>query len=124
MEAIMKAFRLFAAVILFWPLPLVAQSIYTADQAKNHVGERATVCGVVASAHLAASSKGQPTFLNLDKPYPSQIFTILIWGSDRAKFGNPERDYARKNICVSGAIEEYRGTPEIIARSPSQIEVK
>jgi hypothetical protein len=25
------------------------------------------------------------TFINLDKPYP--IFTIVIWGSERPKFG-------------------------------------
>lgn len=120
----MKAVRLVVAVFLLWTLPLVAENTYTADQAKSHIGERATVCGMVASAHFSARSKGSPTFLNLDKPYPNQIFTILIWGSDRPKFGNPERDYSRKNICVAGTIQEYRGTAEIIARSPSQIAVK
>jgi hypothetical protein len=120
----MKALRLVAAVILLCTLPVLAENTYTADQAKSHVGEKATVCGMVASAHFAASSKGQPTFLNLDKPYPNQIFTILIWGSDRAKFGNPERDYARKNICITGTIQEFRGSAEIIARSPDQITVK
>ncbi len=103
---------------------LVAQSTFTSDQAKSHIGEKATVCGLVASAHYAASSKGQPTFLNLDKPYPNQIFTVLIWGSDRPKFGTPERDYLRRKVCVTGMIEQFRGTAEIIARSPSQIAVK
>lgn len=56
--------------------------------------------------------------------YPNQVFTILIWGSDRGKFGNPERDYSRKNICVTGAIQEYRGAAEIVARNPSQITVR
>ena len=41
----------------------------------------------VASAHYAERSKGQPTFINLDKPYPNAPFTVLIWGSDRGKFG-------------------------------------
>jgi hypothetical protein len=31
-------------------------------------------------------------FLNLDQPYPREVFTVLIWGSDRAKFGTPEVD--------------------------------
>jgi hypothetical protein len=26
---------------------------------------------------------------NLDEPYPRETFTILIWGSDREKFGAP-----------------------------------
>jgi len=116
----MKVLRLFAAVILFSSIQLVAQT-YSAEQASSHIGEKATVCGLVASAHYAASTKGQPTFLNLDKPYPNQVFTVLIWGSDRGKFGNPEQDYANKNICVTGLIKEYRGVPEIVAYSPSQI---
>jgi hypothetical protein len=32
------------------------------------IGRQKTVCGTVASAHFAAKSKGQPTFINLDKP--------------------------------------------------------
>jgi hypothetical protein len=93
----------------------------TAREAKNHVGEIATVCGKVVSTHFAASSKGQPTFLNLDEPYPKEIFTSLIWGSDRAKFGTPESKYQDMRICVTGKISNYRGTPEIIATEPSQI---
>jgi hypothetical protein len=58
----------------------------TAAEAKDHIGDRATVCGKVASTHYAKSSKGEPTFLNLDEPYPKEVFTILIWGSDRGKF--------------------------------------
>ena len=78
--------------------------------------------GVVASAHFATRTRGNPTFLNLDKPYPSQIFTVLIWGIDRAKFGAPEALYQAKHICATGTIESYRGVPEIIAREPGQIQ--
>ena len=52
------------------------------QQAASHIGETATVCGIVASASYAVRTKGQPTFLNLDQPYPNQVFTIMIWGSD------------------------------------------
>jgi hypothetical protein len=62
------------------------------------------------STHYAAQSKSQPTFLNLDEPYPRQIFTIVIWGSDRAKFGQPEMKYQDKSVCVTGRIKEYRGS--------------
>ena len=96
----------------------------TASQAKDHVGEKATVCGVVASTHFATKSRGSPTFLNLDEPYPKQVFTILIWGSDRPKFGDPEAKYVHKQVCVTGLIKSYKGTPEIIASEPSQIQVQ
>ena len=96
----------------------------TAAQAKDHVGERATVCGKVVDGHYAGRSRGQPTFLNLDKPYPNQVFTIVIWGSDRPKFGDPERKYNGKEVCVRGRITSYRGVPETTAHDPSQIEIE
>jgi hypothetical protein len=93
----------------------------TAEDAAKHVGENATVCGVVASAHYAARSAGQPTFLNLDRSYPNQIFVAVVFGNDRTKFGEPER-LQGKQVCVTGSIQLYRGTPEIILRDPRQLE--
>lgn len=103
--------------------PAHAQKKLSATEAKDHVGETATVCGSVVSTRYAASTRGQPTFLNLDKPYPNQIFTVVIWGSDRSKFGAPENDYKGKRICVTGKITEYRNVPQIIAERPQQIHV-
>jgi len=96
----------------------------SARQAKDHVGEVRTVCGKVASTRYAPRSKGQPTFLNLDEPYPRQIFTILIWGENRAKFGAPESRYRDADVCVTGTITSYRGTPEIVATDPGQIAMR
>jgi len=110
-----------SCIILMWTALAQAQKSIQAADAKDHIGERATVCGQVASTHFAERSKGEPTFINLDKPYPNQIFTILIWGSDRAKFGDPERTYSGKHVCVTGRIASYRGVAEIIAYEPSQI---
>jgi hypothetical protein len=75
----------------------------------------------VASTRCAALAKGQPTFLNLDKPYPNQIFTVVVWGNNRSKFGTPENDYKGKRICISGKITAYAGLPEIVAEDPKQI---
>jgi len=88
------------------------------------VSERATVCGNVASTHYASSTRGSPTFLNLDAPYPHEIFAIVIWGGDRAKFDNPEVKYRGANLCATGTITSYRGVPEIAAHDPSQLEVE
>jgi hypothetical protein len=96
----------------------------TAAEAKDHVGERATVCGKVASTRYAASTRGSPTFINLDEPYPRQVFTIVIWGSDRSKFGEPEEKYRDMKVCATGKISSYRGVPEIVASEPSQIEAQ
>ncbi|HXE36313.1 MAG TPA: DNA-binding protein [Verrucomicrobiae bacterium] len=114
------------AVTLLSALSLVAlaQKRLSSAEAKEHYGENATVCGDVVSTRYAASSKGQPTFLNLDKAYPNQIFTVVIWGSNRSKFKTPEEDYKDKRICVSGRITAYDGLPEIIAEDPKQIRIE
>jgi hypothetical protein len=104
--------------------PAQAQKKLTANEAKEHFGETATVCGAVVSARYADATKGQPTFLNLDKPYPSQVFTIVIWGENRSKFGKPENDYNGKRICVPGKIKAYAGLPEIVAEDPKQLRIE
>ena len=109
-------------LLLLFALNTAAQTnTISAAEAKDHVGEVRTVCGKVASTHFAAKGKGQPTFLNLDTPYPKAVFTILIWGSNRAKFGTPETKYGDSTICVTGKITIYRGTADIIVTEPSQI---
>jgi hypothetical protein len=115
---------------LFWLLigsvlvsPIQAQKKLTASEAKEHFGETATVCGAVVSTRYADSTKGQPTFLNLDKPFPNQVFTIVIWGDNRSKFGKPENDYNGKRVCVTGKITAYAGLPEIVAEDPKQLSI-
>jgi hypothetical protein len=115
----------FAFLGLLLTLVIIPQASYGATltplQAKDHVGENTTVCGVVASATFAARTKGSPTFLNLDQPYPQHIFTALIWGSERPKFGRPEETYKGKRLCVTGTIKAFRGVPEIVVTDPSQL---
>jgi hypothetical protein len=94
------------------------------EDAINHIGQTQTVCGIVASAKYAAGRKSKPTFLNLNRPYPDQIFTVLIWGRDRPKFSEPpEEFYPGKQICVTGRIVKYRGKPQIVVEDPSQLVV-
>jgi hypothetical protein len=95
----------------------------SAIEAKSHIGENATVCGKVVSARYASSTRGSPTFLDFDAPYPKSPFTVLIWGENRAKFGAPEEKYRDKNICATGQISSFRGSPEIVVSEPSQIEM-
>ena len=113
-----------SALLVLVMQPSLAQKKLTAVETKDHVGETAIVCGNVVSTRYAASIKGQPTFLNLDKAYPNQTFTILIWGTNRSKFGTPETDYKGRRICVTGKITKYRGVSEVIADHPSQITVE
>ncbi len=72
---------------------------------------------------FATDSRGSPTFLDIGRPYPDpRRFTVVIWGENRSRFSAPpDQFYADKTICVTGAIELYRGSPQIIVSSPGQI---
>jgi hypothetical protein len=112
------------ALSVLLSIQVQAQKPLTTAEAKDHIGQSATVCGDVVSTRYAARTRGNPTFINLDKPYPYQVFTLLIWGSDRPKFGDPEEAYRSKHICVTGKISNYKGVPEIVAYESSQIKVQ
>jgi len=113
----MKTFAV-AFAVLFMSSVLQAQSL-TTDQAKAHEGENATVCGKVASERTATSSRGEPTFINLDSAYPRQVFTILGWGDDRKNVGELPR--VGSHLCVKGQITDYHRVPEIVVRSSGQL---
>ncbi len=117
-------FLFVAALLMGLTASAFAQQTITPEQAAKFIGQQKTICGTVASAHYALRSRGKPTFLNLDKPYPNQIFTAVIWGSDRGKFKEPLEALSGKEICVTGKIKSFRGRPEIIVREPTQIKVK
>ena len=91
------------------------------EDSANHVGETATVCGPVVSATYLPQAPQSPTFLDLGKPFPNQIFSAIIFGSDRPKFGTPETSMRDKSICVTGTIFLYQGKPKIILHDPKQL---
>lgn len=95
-----------------------------AQDALQYVGSRKTVCGNVESPTYARGSSGQPTFLNLDNPYPNQIFTVVIWGRNRDNFPDaPEQMFSARRICATGLIQTYRGVPQIEATDSSQVRI-
>jgi hypothetical protein len=99
------------ALCLFTSVAFSQTSTIPASEAAKHVGERGTVCGLIATKHTVENAKGKPTFVDLDHPFPGQTFTVVIWDSDKAKVGEFP---ASGNVCVTGAITLYKGVPQIV----------
>ncbi len=118
----MSPTRLLVASAVFgsWGFSTIAATLSPEDAA-GHIGETATVCGIVASAEYEANEQSQPTLLDLGKPHPNAVFTAVIYGENRAKFGTPETSLRGKRICVTGPIGDYNGKPEIVLTEPSQL---
>lgn len=101
------------------------QSNISSKNASAYINEILTVCGPVVDSRYASASKGQPTFLNFDYPYPNHTFTIVIWGQNRINFSSPpEKMYMSKNVCIDGYIDSYKGKPQIEATSEIMISVR
>jgi|GEM_PF-5663759 len=96
------------------PPPLPTPVVLKTSEAFAHVGERATVCGVVVSKQYVPEANGKPTFINLDRSFPNTTFTVVVWGNDLDQTGDlPEKG----DLCVTGTVVMYRGIPEIIVHN-------
>ena len=109
-----------SAVFGLWAFSASAANLRP-EEAASHIGETATICGIVASAEYEANEQSRPTLLDLGKPHQNAVFTAVIYGDNRAKFGAPEKSLRGKRICVTGQISDYEGKPEIVLTEPSQL---
>ena len=92
-----------------------------AFDASRHPGSIATVCGEVADGRYLGGDG--LTFLNLERAYPDQPFTIVIpIGARRGLGGRPETELRGRYVCVAGVIELHRGKPQIMVHDPGQLE--
>jgi len=87
--------------------------------AHNYYGKVVTVEGKV----VATYNSGKACFLNFHRNW-KRYFTAVIFASNLNKFKLPPEDYYNnKMVRVTGLIKEYKGKPEIIITSPSQITI-
>jgi hypothetical protein len=95
--------------------PTTAPVAITWDQAKDHVGETATVTGTVMGIH----DFGKGAVLNIGKDFPApDRFTVYIAADKRE---NMPKDMDKgKSISVTGRIKMFHNVPEIEG-DPAQI---
>jgi hypothetical protein len=108
------------------PEPAACPNAVDWSQASAYVGQHVRVIGPVVGGMFAEQSSGQPTFLDMGRTFPDAgRFTVVIWIEDRGKFPpNPETYYRGHTVCVTGTVELFRGSPQIVARSPEQLEIQ
>ena len=69
--------------------------------------KKVTVCGTVSSTKK--TRKGH-VFINLDRSFPNQIFSITIWNSNAINFSyQPNKYLVSKKICVTGKLTDNKG---------------
>jgi hypothetical protein len=99
--SIMKKF-LFNIFFVTFSITTFSQTQIKLEDAKNHIGDSAIVCGKVYSARFVSDATNEPTFLNLGASYPNQLLTVVIWGDVRKQFiRNPEDIFFQKKYLYN-----------------------
>jgi hypothetical protein len=98
--------------------PAVTPVKVPAKEAKSHIGAEAIVTGQVAEVNQTE----RLIRLNLEKPYPNQAFTAVIFSPNTNLFKNLDLpSFKDKTVQVSGTIADYHGHPEIILTGTNQL---
>ncbi len=83
--------------------------------------KRVTIVGTVVGSKK--SSKGN-VFLNLDRAFPNQTFTVSIFSHSMTNFSyDPSEAFNGKLIAVTGIITEYNGKPSIVIDNEKSIQL-
>jgi endonuclease G, mitochondrial len=95
---------------------------FNTDQATSKVGQKVSIVGKVVIAKYIAKSNA--TFLNLDKQFPNQNFTICIWKDGMRNFSYQPIELEGETIVVTGIVQlDKNGIPSITVEWEKQIEV-
>jgi micrococcal nuclease len=88
------------------------------SEADNYYNQYVIVEGTIVDTY----NSGIVCFLNFHTNY--QYFTAVIFACDFPGFPDPpDAYYLGKNVQIIGIIREYRGSPEIIVKTPDQIRI-
>jgi micrococcal nuclease len=98
---------------------VAAKEVVSWRDAAKYYGQVRTVEGKI----VVSNNTGKICFLNFDRNW-KEHFTAVIFAGDYNKFPpNPEDHYLNRNVRVTGLIKEFKGKPEIVVKSPEQIEI-
>lgn len=89
------------------------------ESAGKYIGKRVTVQGTIVRSY----NSGKVCFLNFHRNF-TRYMSLAIFQNAFRKFPfRPERFYLNKTVRVRGKIKMYKGRPEIVLKSPRQIEI-
>jgi exonuclease VII large subunit len=120
----MKTFLILIALSLSATCFAQKDTITTAN-AKDFMDKEVVVLGKVVSLKLASNGKST-NFINLDKPYPESVFTVVIFNNYLEKLNLKLEDLKGKMIYVKGTITTYKNDPKQIPEilNPISITIK
>jgi uncharacterized protein (DUF58 family) len=113
------------AFLLVFSVNCFSQDTITSAKVKEYMDKEVCVVGKVVSFKLAPEGKST-NYINIDKPYPESIFTVVISNSYLEKLNIKIEDLKDKTIYIKGKITTYKNDPKQIPQifNPISIVVK
>ncbi len=120
-----KMKNLIWAFVLTFSLNCLAQDTITTAKVKEYMDKEVCVLGKVVSFKLASEGKST-NYINIDKPYPESVFTVVISNFYLEKLNIKIEDLKDKDIYVKGKITTYKNDPKQIPQifNPISIAIK
>ena len=87
-------------------------------EANSFVGKSVSVKGYVASVFMT----DKVAYLNFEKKYPDNTFTAVVFEKNFSVFDDLTK-YENRTVEVKGRVTKYKGKPQIILNSESQIRI-
>jgi hypothetical protein len=117
--------NLIAVFFLIFSINCFSQDTISTAKVKEYMDKEVCVLGKVVSFKLASEGKFT-NYINIDKPYPESIFTVVITNTYLEKLNIKIEDLKDKNIYVKGKITTYKNDPKQIPQifNPTSIAVK
>ncbi len=95
--------------------PIYAPSLqpghFNTIQARQQIGRgrEVKVCGTVVGTRYSRSGNA---WLNVDKRFPNQVFSVFIRKADLVNFSyEPTKELLNQEVCFEGEVENFNGTP-------------
>ncbi len=93
--------------------PSLPRDHYNTIQAKQHIGKNkeVTICGKVVSTRYSRSGN---LWMNLDKQFPNQVFSVFIRKKDLSNFSYDPQEYLEGRVIkIKGKVQDFNGVPTI-----------
>jgi micrococcal nuclease len=93
----------------------------SASDASKHIGDSVTITAQVSGSKVFDNGM---TLLNIGGKFPNHLLTVMIPQKVKATFSfKPEVEFHDEEVTVTGKLIEYKGKPEIMLSTYSQIQL-
>lgn len=118
--------KVFLLLVLFcFTSVIFAQDTITSSKANDYLDKVVWLKGKIVSFKIASEGKST-NFINIDKPYPKNIFTVVVTNKYLEEHNINLSQSKGKQILVKGKITTYEKDPKKIPQifNPLEIEIK